>query len=257
MAGIARPTRIGIISDGVLTQDGNPYNLKYLLHDAQPDGVLEDLTTPNYVVGDALYRTGVVVDANGRGRGVAWPGEPTPKAADHSELTMRQTATAYFPTPEGPAEVHAEFMPGEHAVAISGPNPKYARETRDRVHAAIVNSAIQWPLGNMTVAAHWTVVRGGSAADLALACTALAASGHIPANAVEGVTMIGQLGLDGRVHAVRDFPELMQVAVDAGELKFVIPEDQVAEAVASFPDVAVQGVQNLNDALAFLAEMAA
>ena len=68
--------------------------------------------------------------------------------------------------------------------------------------------------------------------------------------------MIGELGLDGRVIAVRDFRELMQAAVDDGELKFVVPEDQVAEAVASFPDVAVQGVRTLNDVLAFLTEMA-
>lgn len=257
MASIARPTRIGVIGDGVLTQDGNPYNLRYAVLCSAPDGVLEDVTTPNYVVGDALYRTGLVVGHDGNGHGYAWPAMPIKKAADHSALAVTQSAGTYFPSPEGPALVAADFTPGEHSLSITGPNEKYARETRDRIRAAIVNSGIQWPLGTMAVTAHWTVVRGGSAADLALACTALAASGHIPANAVDGVTMIGQLGLDGRVFPVRDFGALMRVAVDAGDLKFVVPEDQVAEAVASFPDVAVQGVRNLNDALAFLAEMAA
>lgn len=261
MARITRPARIGVISDGVLTQDGNPFNLKYLVMDAQPDGVLEDVVTPDYVTGEALYRTGLVVGHDGKGLGVAWPANPLPTprvpiAADHSALAARQSAGTYFPTPEGSALISADFVPGEHSLSITGPNATYARETRDRIRAAIANSGIQWPLGAMGVVAHWTVARGGAAADLALACTALAASGNIPANAVDGVTMIGQLGLDGRVHAVRDFHELMQLAIDAGDPKFVVPEEQVAEAVASFPDVAVQGVRTLNDALTFLTEMA-
>ncbi|KUN32518.1 hypothetical protein AQJ11_03050 [Streptomyces corchorusii] len=76
MATTARPTRIGVIADAVLTESGNPYNLKFAVLDAQPAGVLDDLPTPNYVVGNALYRTGVIVDTDGRGRGVAWPALP-------------------------------------------------------------------------------------------------------------------------------------------------------------------------------------
>jgi hypothetical protein len=189
-------------------------------------------------------------------RTIRLPEASTPEAADHSALAVRQTATSYFPTPEGPAEVHAEFRPGEHAFSVTGPNPKYVRETRDRIRAGIVNSGIQWPLGDLAVTAHWTVVRGGSAADLALACTALAASGHIPAAAVGGVAMIGQLGLDGRVMAVRDFDTLLIAAIAAGDRKFLVAEEQLAEA-SKFPDIAVEGVRDLNTALAFLTKMAA
>ncbi|WP_019061720.1 magnesium chelatase domain-containing protein [Streptomyces prunicolor] len=170
--------------------------------------------------------------------------------------TPPKTASSYFPTQEGPAKVQAEFTPGVHAMRITGPNPKYALETRDRIRAAIVNSGIQWPLGDMTVTACWTAARGGSAADLALACTALAASGHVPAGSVRGVVMIGQLGLDGRVLPVNDFDGLMQAAIDAGDLKFIVAEAQLAQA-AKFPDIAVEGARDLNAALAFLTEMTA
>ncbi|WP_406321821.1 hypothetical protein [Streptomyces sp. NBC_00519] len=107
-------------------------------------------------------------------RMIRLPEAPGQQAADHSELATRQSATSYFPTPEGPAKVHAEFTPGKYTFKATGPNPKYVRETTDRIRAGIVNSGIQWALGELAVTAHWTVVRGGSAADLALACTATA-----------------------------------------------------------------------------------
>jgi len=189
-------------------------------------------------------------------RTIRLPEAPAPEAADHSALAVRQTATSYFPTPEGPAKVHAEFTPGEYAFKLTGPNPKYVRRTAERIRAGIVNSDIQGALGELNVTAHWTMERGSSAADLALACTALAASGHIPPSAVSGVTLIGQLDLDGRVRPVHNLDVLMRSAIAVGDQKFVVSEEQAAEAATSHPDVALVGVRDLHDALAFLKAVA-
>ncbi|MGW4731813.1 magnesium chelatase domain-containing protein [Streptomyces shenzhenensis] len=262
MARIARPTHIGVISDGVLTQDGNPYNLKYAVIDAQPDGVLEDVTTPNYVVGDALYRTGVVVDADHRGLGVAWPAAVTPKAADHSALALRETAeggtaATFTATANGVLAVTATRSPAtSHTFSIDG-LPAYAAETRDRVRAAITNTGHAWPTGQIAVHVGPNCTAPSPSFDLAAACAVLAAGGSADPAALIGVVLIGELGLDGRVRPVRDFRSLMRAAIEAGELKFVVPDEQAAEAAASFPDFAVTGVRDLNEALAFLTEMTA
>lgn len=140
MASIARPTRTGVISDGVLTEDGNPFNLKYAVLTAQPGDVLDDVTTPNYVVGDALYRTGLVVDADQRGLGVAWPAEAN---------TTSQGRAKVRASGESAAVIHATVGPGPNWFTISGVS--YERETMDRIRAAIINGGYDWPTGRITV----------------------------------------------------------------------------------------------------------
>ncbi|MEU5196051.1 magnesium chelatase domain-containing protein [Streptomyces scabiei] len=142
------------------------------------------------------------------------------------DMARRSAAVSSFPTPEGMATIMAEYTPGATpAFQITGPNAKFARETRDRIRAAIVNGGFEWEPGLMQIVAHWTVVRTGSSSDLALACTALAAAGVIDPATLNGVVMIGELGLDGSVRSVRDVVDMVRIAQEAGYLKFIVARD--------------------------------
>ncbi|WP_405893750.1 hypothetical protein OG272_15900 [Streptomyces sp. NBC_00104] len=240
MASIARPTRTGVISDGVLTEDGNLFNLKYAVLTAQPGDVLDDVTTPNYVVGDALYRTGLVVDADQRGLGVAWPAEAN---------TTSQGRAKVRASGESAAVIHATVGPGPNWFTIGGVS--YERETMDRIRAAIVNGGYDWPTGRVTVAVETVTGRPlGSTHDLALASAILGAAGHYGPNAMANVAFIGELGLDGRVRPVADVNEAVRSAIANGcTTAFIADDDLSAIDVAG---IGIYGVENLGQAVVAL-----
>ncbi|MFD3612359.1 magnesium chelatase domain-containing protein [Streptomyces atroolivaceus] len=213
------------------------------------DGLVEDI---NGLLSDVIPFGGLV----GAGWEVAGEGEPYRTVLlPTGDLTARGTAATSFPTPEGMATVTAEFAPGgSPAFWLTGPNSTFAREARDRIRAATVNSGLEWKPGTLRIDAHWTVVRTGSSSDLTLACTALAAAGAIDPAALNGVALIGELGLDGRVRGVRDVTETVRTAQAAGIRKFIVAADDF-DKVAQNEDITPVGANDLPAALSFLEEM--
>ncbi|MGO4425977.1 magnesium chelatase domain-containing protein, partial [Streptomyces sp. MCAF7] len=240
MASTARPTCIGVIHDGVLTEEDNPFNLRYAVLAVQPGDVLEEVTTPNYVVGDALYRTGLVVDADQRGLGVAWPAE---------QNTPGQGRAMVRASGESAAVVHATVGPGPNWFTISGVS--YEREAMDRIRAAIINGGYEWPAGRVTVTVETVTGRPlDSAHDLAIACTILGAAGHYTPNAMTEVAFIGELGLDGRVRPVTDVNEAARSAIAAGCMTVLIPDANMSDF--DVPEISVYSVENVDQAVRVL-----
>ena len=98
-------------------------------------------------------------------------------------------------------EVHVST--GLPAFQIVGLPDEACRESRDRVRAAVLTSELKWPSCRVTVNLAPTNQRkGGSGLDLAIAVAFLAASEQIPVAALEGVGMVGELGLDGSLRPV-------------------------------------------------------
>ncbi|MFF2940202.1 magnesium chelatase domain-containing protein [Streptomyces niveus] len=213
------------------------------------DGLVDDI---NDLLADAIPFGGLV----GAGWKVADQGEPFRTVPlPTGNFAARRTAATSFPTPEGMATVTAEFTPGgTPAFQITGPNSQFSREARDRIRAAIVNSDLEWKPGTLRIVAHWTVVRTGSSSDLTLACTALAAAGAIDPAALNGVALIGELGLDGRVRPVRDVTDAVRTAQAAGCRKFIVAADDFEE-VSRNEAITPVGVSDLAAALSFLEEM--
>lgn len=88
------------------------------------------------------------------------------------------------------------FMVGLAASAV--------REARERVSAAIKNAGFELPPKRTTVnLAPADTIKTGTAFDLPIALALLAASGQLPASALRDLTVIGELGLDGTLRAVR------------------------------------------------------
>ncbi|HSJ24971.1 MAG TPA: YifB family Mg chelatase-like AAA ATPase [Longimicrobiales bacterium] len=119
-------------------------------------------------------------------------------------------------------------MPCMHVVGL----PESAvREGRERVTAALANVDFRLPAGRITVnLAPADIPKGGSAFDLPVALGLLAAAGEIPASALDGLCVIGELGLDGTVRPVRGVLPIAARCFADGMTTLLCPPGHAAEA---------------------------
>jgi len=149
-------------------------------------------------------------------------------------------------------EVEADLALGLPGLTVIGLPDAALAEARDRVRAAVVNSGEAWPQRRITLGlSPASLPKRGSGFDLALAAAVLAASGVVPADALLGWMLLGELGLDGRVRPVRGALPAVLTATRAGFTRVVVPAANLAEA-RLVPGVQVRGVASLRDLLALL-----
>lgn len=149
-------------------------------------------------------------------------------------------------------EVEADLSPGLPAVVLTGLPDTALHEARDRVRAAVVNSGQSWPNRRITVnLLPAAMPKHGSAFDLAIACALLAGAGELPAAALEGVVVLGELGLDGTVRPIRGVLPMVAAAVRAGIRRVIVPLANAREATV-VPGVAVRGVDSLHRLVAYV-----
>lgn len=149
-------------------------------------------------------------------------------------------------------EVQADLEPGVATFTLVGLPDKSLTESRDRVRAAVVNSAAEWPQKKLTVGLSPAAVpKSGSGFDLAVACAVLGAAERIDPRSIADLMMLGELGLDGRVRPVRGVLPAVLAAADAGYRQVVVAEEAVPEA-SLVPEVSVIGVRSLGQLIALL-----
>ncbi|MEU8008205.1 YifB family Mg chelatase-like AAA ATPase [Micromonospora parva] len=149
-------------------------------------------------------------------------------------------------------EVEADLAAGLPAVVISGLPDTALHEARDRVRAAVVNSGQRWPNRRITLnLLPATLPKFGSAFDLAIAAALLGGSGELPLLPLEGVVVLGELGLDGTVRPVRGVLPMVAAAARAGVARVIVPVGNAAEA-AVIPGVRVRAVDTLHRLVAFV-----
>src|SRR6478752_8692320 len=116
----------------------------------------------------------------------------------------RTRAVALTGVRANPVEVEAVLGQGLPGLSFTGLADTSVVESRDRVRAAVHSCGVAWPDRKVTVALLPADLRKvGSRFDLAVAMAVLAAAGTVPGEAVRDVVWIAELGLDGRLHAVR------------------------------------------------------
>ena len=77
------------------------------------------------------------------------------------------------------------------------------RESRERVRAALLSSGLAFPIKRVTVnLAPASIRKAGSGLELAIALALTSADGGLPAGVLDGVAVLGELGLDGAVRPV-------------------------------------------------------
>ncbi|NGM11853.1 YifB family Mg chelatase-like AAA ATPase [Verrucosispora sp. WMMA2044] len=149
-------------------------------------------------------------------------------------------------------EVEVDLAAGLPGVVISGLPDTALHEARDRVRAAVVNSGQRWPNRRITLnLLPATLPKFGSAFDLAIAVALLGGSGELPLLPLDGVAVLGELGLDGTVRPVRGVLPMVAAAAKAGIRRVIVPAGNTAEA-AVVPGLLVRGVDTLHRLVAFV-----
>ena len=102
-------------------------------------------------------------------------------------------------------DIEADLGTGLPSYSLVGLPDASLAESRDRVRAAMVNSGQVWPSTrrvtvNLSPA---SLPKRGSGFDLAIAAAILAAQDVVPPHVFRVAVLLGELGLDGRVRAVR------------------------------------------------------
>jgi magnesium chelatase family protein len=102
-----------------------------------------------------------------------------------------------------PVTVEVHVSVGIPSFTLVGLPDTACREASSRVRAAFMSSGLKWPNKRVTVNLAPSALRKvGSCLDLAIAVGLLVAGDDIPADAVEHVGFLGELGLDGTIRAV-------------------------------------------------------
>jgi magnesium chelatase family protein len=116
------------------------------------------------------------------------------------------------------------------------------KESRERVSAALANSGFELPARRMTISlSPGDTKKSGTGFDLPIAVGLLVATGFLSPESVEGLTILGELGLDGTVRGVRGVLSVARHLANASAVRaLVLPPANVNEAslVRSLPLVA-------------------
>lgn len=149
-------------------------------------------------------------------------------------------------------EVEAAIGSGLPKIILVGLPDTSLYEARDRCRAAMVSAGAGWPADPVTInLSPATLPKAGSHYDLSIVAAVGAAGGSCPATALEGRALFGEVGLDGRVRAVRGLLPAVLAAVGHDFTKVIVPAAQLREA-ALVEGAEVTGVANLAELFAVL-----
>ena len=163
-------------------------------------------------------------------------------------------SAAVFGVEACPVHVEVDVGFGFPAFTMVGLPDTSVRESRDRVRSAIRNSGFEFPPHRITVnLAPADVRKAGASFDLPIALGILAASGVVERRLIADYVLIGELSLDGSIHATRGVLPIAAAARRDGLSGIMLPAANASEAaiVAGLDIVAVSSladaVRALND----------
>lgn len=151
-------------------------------------------------------------------------------------------------------EVEAHTGPGLPRTILVGLPDTSLYEARDRCKAAVHSSGQSWPNSLLTInLSPATLPKQGSAYDLSIVAAVLAAADVIKPEELHGTVLIGELGLDGRVHPVRGVLPATLAAAQHGFRRVIVPYRQASEAQL-VEGIDVLGVASLAQLIALLTD---
>nr|WP_082529520.1 magnesium chelatase domain-containing protein [Aurantimonas sp. Leaf443] len=144
-----------------------------------------------------------------------------------------------------PVDVQVMVAPGKIGMQIVGLPDKAVAESRERVQAALHASGLSMPPKRVTVnLAPADLPKEGSHYDLPIALGLMAALGAIPADALPGHIVLGELSLDGTIASVAGvLPAAM--AANALGLSLICPADCGPEAAWADGEMGILAARSL------------
>ena len=149
-------------------------------------------------------------------------------------------------------EVEVDIAQGVPGVSLVGLPDAVVRQSVDRVRAAVANAGASFPNRKITIGlSPASMPKQGSGFDLALAAGVLGAADVVPGAALRDLVLLGELGLDGRLRAVRGVLPAVLAAARAGRARVVVPAANAEEA-ALVPRVEVLPAATLAEVIGHL-----
>ncbi len=148
--------------------------------------------------------------------------------------------------------VEVDITSGLPAFTTVGLPDSAVRESRERVRSAIRNAGYAFPSDRITVnLAPADLRKEGASFDLPIALGILAATGSVKPDAIGPFAVVGELALDGQIHAVRGTLAVGLACRRKSIPTIVVPAGNRAEAQA-VEGLRVLGASTLRDAVALL-----
>jgi magnesium chelatase family protein len=160
-------------------------------------------------------------------------------------MVARITTVAFQGIEAIPVDVQILIAPGRPVFNIVGLPDKAVAESRERVQAAVHASGLALPPKRITVnLAPADLPKEGSHYDLPIALGIMVALGAVPADAVTGHLVLGELALDGRIAAVAG---VLPAAISANSMGkgLICPAECGAEAAWAGEDLPVLAPDSL------------
>jgi magnesium chelatase family protein len=160
-------------------------------------------------------------------------------------MVQRVSTVAFEGIEVRPVDVQVQVAPGLPKFHLVGLADKAVSEAKERVRAAMIASGLALPARRITVnLAPADLPKEGSHYDLPIALGLMAAIGAIPADALAGFTVLGELGLDGSIAPVAG---VLPAAIGANARNegLICPAACGPEAAWASPDIEIIAAQSL------------
>lgn len=144
-------------------------------------------------------------------------------------------------------DIECHTSNGLPGIVVVGFGNKAVDEARERLRSAFAEAGLEMPRKRITLnLAPADLPKDGTTFDLAMAAAILQAAGQIDAAGLAGSIVIGELGLDGSVRAVRGIIGKLLASRSLGIRRFYIPYGNLAQAQL-VPGVELIPVPSLKD----------
>lgn len=160
-------------------------------------------------------------------------------------MVTRVSTVAFEGIEAKPVDVQVQIMSGRVLFNIVGLPDKAVGESRERVRSALVASGLALPAKRITVnLAPADMPKEGSHFDLPIALGLMVAIGALPSDALQGFTVLGELGLDGSIASVAGVLPAAMAANAMGQ-GLICPYESGPEAAWAARDLAVLAPRSL------------
>ena len=148
--------------------------------------------------------------------------------------------------------VEVDIAPGIPSFALLGLPDSALSESRERVRSALTHSGFLWPQARITVSLSpaW-LPKTGSGFDLSIAIAILVADGRLEGGLTEGLLLLGELSLDGRIRPARGIVPALLIAQRKGIRRAIVPEGD-RHAARLIEEVESFGVSTLRQAISVI-----
>jgi magnesium chelatase family protein len=154
-------------------------------------------------------------------------------------MVQRVSTVAFEGIEVRPVDVQVQIASGMPAFTIVGLPDKAVSEARERVRSAMIASGLALPARRITInLAPADLPKEGSHYDLPIALGLMAAIGAIPHDALSGLSVLDELGLDGSIAPVAGVLPAAIGANARGE-GLICPAKRGPEAAWASPEVEI------------------